>query len=88
MTPSKGPTVAVSTPQTATVVVVSESFYYKHVQSNPSSEWLITHNLGKEPNFTVHDSDGDEVLIGVDVTGDNTARVLWPNPTTGYVICS
>ena len=42
-------------------------------QTTPSSEWMITHNLGKMPNVKIVDSDGE--LVFGDVKYVNTAVV-------------
>lgn len=34
---------------------------HTHIQSLPSAQWDITHNLGKYPSVIVFDSAGDEV---------------------------
>lgn len=75
-------------PKTVVEVVVSESFYFEYAQTTPASEWTITHNLGKRPNVSVYDSEGDEVLIDVEHLNNNTIHILWPVPTSGSVICS
>lgn len=41
--------------------VIAEDKTFNHVQSNPASQWIIDHNLGKFPSVTVHDSSGTEV---------------------------
>ena len=76
-----------SVPQAPTVVIVAESFYYKHTQTAPASEWTILHNLGKRPNISVF-VDGDEVLVNVQHISDNTAHIIWPAPVAGEAYCS
>lgn len=88
MTPSKGPTVAVSTPQTATVVIVADSYRYEAVFSAPASEWHVVHNLGARPNVTVLDAQGNAVGVNVDHLDENTVHIIWNSPQTGRVICS
>jgi hypothetical protein len=39
-----------------TGVVTINSSTFTHIQSNPSNEWAINHNLGKFPSVTVVDS--------------------------------
>ena len=75
-------------PKTIREVIIAESFYYEHEQTAPASEWTVTHNLGKRPNVSVIDSDGEEVLVEVDHIDMNTIHILWPTPSTGTVICS
>lgn len=73
--------------QPPTVVIIAESFYYRHSQAAPASEWTIVHNLGKRPNISVFVG-GDEVLVPVQHLDDNTAHIIWPAPTAGEAYCS
>ncbi len=75
-------------PKTVVETVIAENFYYEGTQTTPASEWTFTHNLGKRPNVTVYDSDGDEILIDVEHVNLNTIHIIWPVPTAGSVICS
>ena len=57
------------------IVSLGEDAHYIHNQLAPSTEWLITHNLGKKPAVTVVDS-ADEVIIGdVIYLDDNRVRL-------------
>ena len=40
----------------------SATSYYEYVQSVPSDEWHIEHNLGRNPSVTVIDSAGTNVI--------------------------
>lgn len=75
-------------PKTIKEVIIAESFYYEHVQIAPAATWTINHNLGKKPNISVYDGNGDEVLIPVTHVNDNTAQVNWSQPSTGRAYCS
>lgn len=89
LSPGAGHTGAlVNVPKTIVEYSVAEPFYHEHVQTTPASEWTVTHNLGKRPNVTIFDDDGDEVLLEVDHLTSNSFHVLWPVPMTGTVICS
>ena len=39
----------------------SNDAYFEYIQSTASDQWDITHNLGKKPAVSVHDSNGYEV---------------------------
>ena len=41
---------------------------YLHIQSVPSNEWNIIHNLNKYPSVSVFDSAGNEVIGDVQYT--------------------
>lgn len=83
-----GGTVGIGQQHPATVVEVSEVFYYKHTQSSPAGDWTIHHQLGKRPNISVYDQDGREVMIEIEHLDDNTAHIIWPTPTSGAAYCS
>lgn len=78
----------INVPKTIVETIIAENFYYEHIQSAPAAEWTINHNLGKRPNISVYDSEGDEVLVAVEHTDVNTAHIYWPAPTTGAAYCS
>lgn len=40
----------------------SNDAHFEHIQSTASDQWDITHNLGKKPAVSVHDSNGYEVI--------------------------
>ena len=48
---------------------------YLHIQSVASTEWNITHNLGKYPSVTVIDSAGSEVIGEVQYVDLNTVKI-------------
>lgn len=50
---------------------------YRHVQSTPAAVWTITHNLGFQPNATVVDSAGTEVIGDLDYVDDHTVRITF-----------
>lgn len=56
---------------------------YVHVQSSPSSSWVITHNLAKKPSVVVVDS-ADEVVYGeVIYDSDNQVTLTFAGAFSG-----
>lgn len=56
---------------------------YYHVVYEPSTEWLVTHNLGYKPSVKVIDSTGEVVIPDIEYVDDNTVRITFANPTFG-----
>jgi hypothetical protein len=50
---------------------------YRHVQSTPSADVTVTHNLGKFPAISVKDSSGQAVYGSYQYIDTNTVRVLF-----------
>lgn len=46
-----------------------------HVQSTPASEWIINHNLGYRPDFTLYTVGGVQFFAGIDHPTLNQTRV-------------
>lgn len=57
--------------------------HYRHVQSAASSQWLITHNLGKRPGVTVVDTSGRRVFGGVFYVDENSLSLTFSAPFSG-----
>lgn len=57
--------------------------HFEHVQSNASDQWDITHNLGKKPAVSVHDSNGYEVIAIVHHMSLNRVIIEFKVPTFG-----
>ena len=56
---------------------------YVHIQSNPSAQWLVSHNLGKKPAVVVVDS-ADEVVYGeITYTDNNTITLTFVGAFSG-----
>jgi hypothetical protein len=56
---------------------------YVHVQSAPSSVWVMTHNLVKYPAIDVVDSGDSVVIPSVHYDGLNVATLTFGSPTSG-----
>lgn len=87
--PSAG---SVATPYQVLILTLESggdvAFYYQHTQAVPAGDWLVVHNLGKIPNVTVFDQDGNETLADVQVVDNNTLHVLFSYMATGKAVCS
>lgn len=60
-----------------------------YTQSFVSASGLtVTHNLGKYPAVTVHDSTDEEVEVEVDHTNQNECVLSWPGTFSGRVTCN
>lgn len=49
-------------------------------------EWNVVHNLGKRPSVTITTYEGNEVIGEVKYVDNNTIRIKFGNPMSGYVI--
>lgn len=65
----------------------SAAFYYLHVQTVPSSGWLINHNLGSIPSVSVIIGD-EEVDADVHHPDENSTYIEFPSPYTGKAVFS
>lgn len=61
---------------------------YEHVQSAPSSVWVITHNLGRKVHVSLFGDEGEVILSDVEHGSVNQATVTWSSPTTGSAVVS
>lgn len=62
---------------------------YEHTQSVSASSWLITHNLGYNPNIFLLDAAGVNINGQISFpTGGVLARVLFNSNITGSGFCS
>ena len=58
-----------------------------HNQTAPSVEWIVNHNLGYRPMFTLMDAAGNEFDAHVLHVSNNQLRVYLASPQTGSVRC-
>ena len=56
---------------------------YTHNQTSPSTEWTITHNLGKFPSVSVTDSSGNLWQTEVDYVNQNSLIVRFSAAFSG-----
>lgn len=56
---------------------------YIHIQSSPSSEWTINHNLQKYPSVSIVDSAGSFVVGDVIYTDINSLRIIFSSGFSG-----
>jgi hypothetical protein len=70
------------------VINTSGSASYTHEQASGSTNWLVTHNLGKKPHVTVTDSAGTEIIGAITYPSLNQVSIEFSNPETGYAYIS
>lgn len=56
---------------------------FRYEQENASADWIITHNLGKEPDVAVVDSNGKVIACDVQYTDNNTLALSFNEAVTG-----
>ena len=56
---------------------------YVHNQTESTSSWVITHNLGKYPSVTVFDSAGDEVIGDINYNSLNQITITFAGAFKG-----
>jgi len=61
---------------------------YRHIQSIPSTEWQISHNLGKYPSVTTTDTGGNEVEGEVKYINSNSVLLTFSAAFAGYADCN
>ena len=61
--------------------------HYEHIQSTPSADWTIEHNLHKKPSVTVVDSGGTEWKAEVEHVSSDlcVARFAYPFAGSAYL---
>jgi hypothetical protein len=59
---------------------------YEHLQSSPSTLWVVNHNFGRNPVLSVLDSAGREVVADVLHTSLNQSQVYFNQPITGKAL--
>lgn len=66
--------------------VATDDKHWTHVQSVPTTDTVVTHNLGKYPSVTVVDSSGRELIVDVQHLSMTQTRVTTAAETswTGY----
>ena len=62
--------------------------HYRHVQSIPSADWTVRHNLGKYPSIAVIDSAGNNVIGHVDYDDANTCTLTFASAFSGEAHCN
>lgn len=61
---------------------------YRHSQGASSTTWEIVHNLNFYPNVTVEDSAGTIIEGEIEYVDQNTVRLTFSLPFTGYAYLS
>lgn len=56
---------------------------YLHIQSIPSAEWIINHNLNKYPAVSVIDSANNEVIGEIQYIDNNNIKIKFAGSFSG-----
>lgn len=85
---SQSSSVSMQTPAPASVsvskfAVGSGDAHYTHTQSNASDQWIITHNLNKNPAVSVVDDGGNVLITEVRYDSANRLTVLFNGAESG-----
>jgi hypothetical protein len=62
---------------------VDEDDSFTYYQNEPSSEWIIVHNMDEFPSVTVVNSVGEEVVPDIVYVDNNTLKVISAQPFSG-----
>lgn len=65
------------------LILESGDKHYTHVQNNPSSSWIITHNLEKYPSVHVVDTSKNVVLGEIIYNTINQITINFSAPFSG-----
>jgi hypothetical protein len=57
--------------------------HYEHDQQAATATWTVTHNMGKFPNVTIVDSNGDEIVANVSYVSNNQLTISFSSPFSG-----
>ncbi|MBJ7446861.1 MAG: hypothetical protein JHC81_04940 [Brevundimonas sp.] len=60
---------------------------FEHIQSSPSAEWIVNHNLGFRPSVTVLSPGGVEVGANPVHQSTNQLRIYFAAPQSGTAHC-
>ena len=60
---------------------------FEHVQSTPSTEWVVNHNLGVLPSVTVYSPGLVKITAEVAHTSTNQTRIRFNTAQTGLAVC-
>lgn len=61
---------------------------YQHIQSSPSTTWIINHNLGKYPSIQLLSVGGIEFLAEITHNSINQSTVTLTSPLAGIAQCN
>ena len=57
-------------------------------QASASTEWIVTHGLGKFPAVSIRNDSNEEMEAGIVHININEFRVYFNNATSGIVVCN
>jgi len=95
--PVSSPIVVTVTPPASPAVTLNQitvgpinapTVAYHHTQGTSSASWVITHNLGWNPNVTVQDSGGSIVEGEITYTSLNSLTVTFTGAFSGNAYLS
>lgn len=61
---------------------------FEHVQTTPSDQWIVQHNLGKYASVTVIDAEGDIVECAVHYDSRNQITLSFSPALAGVAVCN
>jgi len=61
---------------------------FEHVQSTPSNQWIVQHNLGKYASITVINTSGDEMWCDVRHNSKNQITLKFSRAFSGTAFCN
>ena len=68
------------------ITISAVDLYYEFEQTEPSSEWTVSHNLNKYPNVTVIDNTGTIIFASIVYLDKNRVKISFSNNNTGKVV--
>lgn len=57
---------------------------YLYTQTTSATPWIINHNLGFKPIFSVYSVGGVEVVANVIHISDNQTQIIFTTPAAGF----
>lgn len=63
---------------------------FQHTQTDPASNWVVSHNLGRPANVEVYTTAGVRVIpdVSTSVPDFLVTTISFGNPATGYAVFS
>lgn len=62
---------------------IQSDLNYEHIQSLPSTTWIINHNLNKKPNVTIIDTANNAVIGNINYIDNNNITVTFASSFSG-----
>lgn len=65
------------------ITISAKDTNFEFIQSEPSNEWTIVHNLNKYPSVTIIDSSNTQIFASVNFIDKNTVKLNFNGLTSG-----